>query len=231
MKHLLKKENELQIIIILLALILFLTVLPLFIIGIYDRPSADDYSFTVETYTSWRTHVGNGPKRLFEILGGLFSVLGAAAARALNLWCEWTGDFTTNFLMSLSPCIWGNKAYMVTPFIIILPLIFSIIYLVGKVTTNVIGVEKKYSYLVSLPTLIILIQCMINPPQGFFWFNGSSKYILLHSILFCFLGLLIELITRESSTFKMILVSVLGFLVAGGNQVSSLNGTIVVIVL
>lgn len=229
--RLFKKENEIQRIILILSLVLFFTVLPLFIIGLYDRPSADDYSFTVETYTAWRAHVGNGQNSFFNILGGIFSVLGAAASRALRLWRDWTGDFTTNFLMSLSPCIWGNKAYLVTPFIMILPLIFSTIYLMGKVATNVIGIEKKYSYLVSLPTLIIIIQCMINPPQGFFWFNGSSKYILLHSVLFCFLGLLIELLTRDSSKFQRILISILGFFVAGGNQVSSLNGTIIIIIL
>lgn len=218
------KEANINRAIIIMIIALVISIIPLLVIGIYDRPSADDFSFSKETFAAWNNQVEKCDNPFVGGISGIGAVVSAAATKALRIWNEWTGDFTTNFLMSLSPCIWGNKAYFVTPFILIFSLIFSVVFLIRKFVTDILCMDRKYSYLVSLPILIVLIQCMVSPSEGFFWFNGGIKYTFHHAVLLCLMGLLIDVFTRETSLIKIVFVSVLAFFVAGGNQISALNG-------
>ncbi|MCQ2081305.1 MAG: DUF6056 family protein [Lachnospiraceae bacterium] len=200
----------------ILKIVLIASVISVIVIGVFDRPSADDYSFGIMTKHVWdETH-------------NIFLVLFEALKKTADFWMRWTGDFTTNFLMALPPCIFGEKCYVLTPVIMLSALIFSILFLGKQLVVNVLGYSRNWSRCISYLILLVLIQCMISPVEGFYWYNGSSKYLFLNSLLLIFYGLLIKLYYENTKiNVKVVLVSAFGFIVAGGNQMSSLNGVLV----
>lgn len=79
--------------------------------------------------------------------------------------------------------------------------------------------------------LFITVQCMQGRVEAFYWYSGAANYILVHSFCMWFYGLLISAIydAGKKRTGKLVGASVLGFLVGGGNQMTALNGAVVLL--
>lgn len=79
--------------------------------------------------------------------------------------------------------------------------------------------------------LFITVQRMQGRVEAFYWYSGAANYILVHSFCMWFYGLLISAIydTGKKRTGKLVGASVLGFLVGGGNQMTALNGAVVLL--
>ena len=79
--------------------------------------------------------------------------------------------------------------------------------------------------------LFITVQRMQGRVEAFYWYSGAANYILVHSFCMWFYGLLISAIydTGKKRIRKLVGASVLGFLVGGGNQMTALNGAVVLL--
>lgn len=205
---------------VLLTAVYAVSLIPLLWIGLYNYPSADDYS------------IGSNAHRAFVETGNLFAVLWAGIVRAVEDWVTWMGYFTSNFLMAVPPSSFGERWYVLTPFLMLGILTFGTVYLLKCIFVKVFRGDKYVSHCVSMLMLFVTVQCMVGRVEAFYWYSGAANYMFVHGMCMFFYGMLISILyaTGKKKTGLVIGASVLGFFVGGGNQMTALNAAIVVLV-
>jgi hypothetical protein len=200
---------------ILLALYL-LSIIPLLAAGFYDFPSADDFSFAASSRNIWvSTH-------------NIFAVFAEAAATSAGKYMTWQGTYTSIFFMALQPAVFGVRAYAVTPFIMTGMLTFSVFYFVRTVFRCFDMGNVYASGSIAIIILEVILQGMVNPVEGLYWYNGAVHYILPFGFMLFLLGLLISIrdkcIRNDSRHMRreMILAVICAAFTGGGNLVSGL---------
>lgn len=205
---------------IFLTIVYVASLIPLLWIGYYNYPSADDYS------------IGSNCRQAWVATHSVFATVWAGIVRAVEDWLDWMGYFTSNFLMAIPPSTFGERAYVLTCWIMIGMLSLSTIYLLRTIFVKVFKADKHISNCVIMLMLFITVQRMVGRVEAFYWYSGAANYILVHSFCMFFYGLLISAVydRGKKRIFDLTVVSVLGFLVGGGNQMTALNGAIVLLV-
>lgn len=191
------------------------SIIPLIILGCYSHPAADDYSFCKYGIWAWNdTH-------------NIFLVIWGGICRAYEFWRDWQGYFTSNFAMTMSPAIFGPKAYIIVTPLILGFLFTGVTVFFRKVFNKVMGINSDITWTVIFLFMFIVVQCMPKSAraEALFWYNGASTYIFLGSISLMFYALLISLYEKneKNSKIKIILSSILAFFVGGANLLTALN--------
>ena len=205
---------------VFLTIVYMASLIPLLWIGYYNYPSADDYS------------IGSNCRQAWVATHSVLATVWAGIVRAAEDWLDWMGYFTSNFLMAIPPSTFGERAYVLTCWIMIVMLSLSTMYLLRTVFVKVFKADKHVSNCVIMLMLFITVQRMVGRVEAFYWYSGAANYILVHSFCMFFYGLLISAVydTGKKRIFDLTVASVLGFLVGGGNQMTALNGAIVLLV-
>lgn len=204
---------------ILLTLVYAISLIPLLLISQYNYPSADDYSIGSECHQIWMsTH-------------SLFAVIGQGIVRAADDWLNWMGYFTSNYLMAVPPSTFGAGFYVLTAWMMLGMLTFSTMYLLHVIFVKVFRADKYVSLCVSMLMLFVTVQCMVGRVEAFYWYSGAANYMFVHGMSLFFYGLLISAVYDKGKKriFDLTTASVLGFLTGGGNQMTALNGAVVVL--
>lgn len=196
-----------------------LSLIPLLWIAKYNYPSADDYTNGSRCYHVWR---------LEHSVSG---VLREALSRTMEEWRTWRGCFTSSFLSALPPNIWGEKLYFLTAWIILLTLTIAVSFFFYELLVRGFRADKYTSHSVSMIALFLMVQCMGEKgrAEGFYWYSGSFNYVFVHSLSLFFYGFLIAGAknTGRKRIRAIIAATILGFLTAGGNQMTMLNVAII----
>ena len=205
---------------IFLTIVYVASLIPLLWIGYYNYPSADDYS------------IGSNCRQTWVATHSVFATVWAGIVRAAEDWLDWMGYFTSNFLMAMPPSTFGERAYVLTCWIMIGMLSLSTIYLLRTVFVKVFKADKHVSNCVIMLMLFITVQRMVGRVEAFYWYSGAANYMLVHSFCMFFYGLLISAVYNRGKKriFDLTVASVLGFLVGGGNQMTALNGAVMLLV-
>lgn len=198
-----------------------LGLIPLMLISVYNYPSADDYTNANETHYVWM-HTKS-----------ILAVFAEAFRRMCEEWLTWRGSFLASFLSALSPNLWGERMYMITPWIAIGALSIGTGYLLHTIFEKVLKADKYVSRSAIMLILFMTVQCMVGGAEAFYWYSGAINYIFTHGISLLFYGLLITLALKEGKKkkYRLIVACVLGFLLGGGNQMTMLNIAIVMLVI
>ena len=86
-------------------IIFIFSMLPIWYLSAYARPSGDDYGYSALTYAAWlETH-------------SLAEVIKAAVETAKTSYIDWNGDWFTTFLFSLMPEVFKPYSFWVVPYI------------------------------------------------------------------------------------------------------------------
>ena len=195
------------------------SLIPVLWIGWYNYPSADDYS------------IGSNCRQVWVNSHNLFAVLGAGIARAAEDWVNWMGYFTSNFLMSVPPSVFGERFYVLTVWIMVSMLSLSTWYLLRNIFVKVFKADKYISHSIIMCMLFVTVQCMVGRVEAFYWYAGAANYMLIHSLSLFFFGVLIAAVYDRGKRriADLVLASILGFLVGGGNQMTALNVTVIML--
>lgn len=198
------------------------SLIPLLWIAWYNYPSADDYS------------IGSNCHQTYLATHNVFAVIWRGIVRAVDDWANWMGYFTSNFLMAVPPNAFGERFYVLTTWIMIVMLSFSVLYLFRSIFVKVFKADKFVSHSAAMLVLFASVQCMCPAGrcEAFYWYSGAVNYIFVHSMSLFFFGLLISAFydTGKKRVWDLSAASVLGFLTGGGNQMSALNVAIVLFV-
>ncbi len=206
---------------VLLTICYIISLIPLLWIAKYNYPSADDYTNGSRCYHVW------------EAGHSLIKVMGEAISRTADEWLTWRGCYTSSFLSALPPSIFGEKLYGLTAWIVLLTLSAATVFFFHEVLVKGFGADKYTSHSIAVLVLFLTVQCMgtHGRAEAFYWYSGAINYVFVHSLSLIFYGLLISSAFSNGRGRKIRLgfSAVLGFLVAGGNQMTMLNAAIVLI--
>lgn len=196
-------------------------IIPILFIGRYNVISADDYAYGLEVHHNWMEN-----HSLFQVLGTAFEVVA-------NRFMTWQGTYTSVFFMSLNPLNFhGGTGWLIPLFMVSMLCLSTGFFFKQTVVCVTAGRENGGVAVrgITLLYLIMFIQGIVSPVEGFFWYNGAVHYILMHSFMLFYLGLFLKLQKGTKAKMKTIifvvqtiLLCVLGILVGGGNYISALQ--------
>ena len=115
---------------LLCAVLLGLSLAPLAAISPYNHPCSDDYNYGL--YVSQAVGAG----------GSLWDVLSAAAREVRETYFDWQGTFSAVFLMALQPAAFGERFYMVTPYLMVGSLLFSTFFFLKEVFVRRLSMSR-----------------------------------------------------------------------------------------
>lgn len=176
-----------------LALLLLVLLIPYFIICLYISPSGDDYSY------AW-----TGANKI-----GFLKTL-------VDEWYFWNGRYLSNILVLKNPIGFGNFFfYQLIPVVIISLLIFSHYYFVKKTTQ----LSAFKSILVSLCIITFYLNCIPEIGEGIYWYTAAVTY---SASLILFPIYILILLKKEPSTWHVLILILLQFILNGFNEITML---------
>lgn len=203
------------------TVVYILSLVPLLWLAWYNYPSADDYSVGSKCHQVWiTTH-------------NVFAVIWQGIVGTADEWVNWMGCFTSNFFTAVSPSAFGERFCVLNTWIILAALSFSMMYLFHCIFVKVFHADRYISHSVTMLVLLISVQCMcpVGRGEAFYWYSGAVNYIFLHSMSLVFFGLLISAALDQGKRRigNIAILSFLGFLIGGGNQMTALNVSIILL--
>lgn len=205
---------------ILISSVVVASIVPLVWISKYNCPSADDFSYAISTVKVW-----NSTHSIVELLK-------SAIDTSILYWNEWQGLYSSAFLLSLQPAIFGSTYYVYSGIIMLTLIIGSIVGFCFYFLKHLYKRTFLESLTIGMVISFLTIQFMPSCVEGLYWFNGTMNYGFFFCILLLLCCTLIEL-QSSSSRFKdsLLFVSCIFevFVLEGGNHVTALMGVVFVI--
>ena len=193
---------------IVIALCALLAV-PLIALSAYDRPSADDFSYSLKTHAA------------FEQTGGdAAAVLGAAVETDVDFYNSWQGLYTSAFLLALQPGIAGGSWYGAGAVLIMAFMAAACLYLAFCVERRALRAPTKLWPAAGCMLATLFMQCMPYANEGIYWYNGAANYTPAFFLSFFSAGLCITALSAESRARCALAVAgaaVVSLIASGGN--------------
>lgn len=150
------------------VILLLLSMLPIWYLAKYARPSGDDYGYSALTHAAWLdTH-------------SIWAVFGAAVQTVKQNYMSWNGDWFTTFLFSLMPEVFAPWTFWIVPFIMTGALIGGTSVFLYEVCVKMIGMAKEDFLIFNSIVLIASFQYIPSTAIGMYWYVGAVHYILPH---------------------------------------------------
>lgn len=203
--------NGIKLYAIILTIAYIVLLIPVLYIGRYNYHGADDFGFSAASHVAWEdTH-------------SIFQVIKAAGETVIDRWHTWQGTFTTMFLMSMEPGLYGDVFYHFVPWLMIGTMTASTMFILYVLVVRVAGCNKSIWISMSMIYLIYALECMINPNEGFYWYNGATHYMIPHGMSMLLLGIMICAVSSRHKVLLCVVSSVLAFLLGGSNYITALG--------
>ena len=202
------------------GIILLLAVIPMLLIGIYDHPCADDFTY------------GQAVRQMLKSTGSPAAVLSAAAGVAGSAYRTWQGSFSAVFLMALQPASFGETAYRCTPVLLLLAYIGGTLFLLRGLLRGVMGADRYEFRLIAFLLAFVSIQFTYSPVEGFYWYNGGIYYTFFYSLALVLFGLLLLAEKTQRGGVKILCRAVsfpLAFIIGGGNYTTALTVSLILL--
>lgn len=212
-----KHNLSLRNLLILLFLVFFISLIPLYYIGTYAHPNADDYSYGISS------------KHVWENSHSFVQVLESASEKTVNKYNTWQGNFSAIFLMYLQPGIFGEDYYFITPFLLLTSFLISSFFFFYALFRKIMKAPSSLSLLTSLIIIFFSLQFVKVPSDSFYWYNGGIYYTFFYSLSLLLYGLLIHLQHCKHNYSKRLLLIpsiLLSFIIGGGNYATALLNAI-----
>lgn len=219
MRRLLYWRPDTKIVAVGAVLALVLLLVPLYRIAFYSAPYYDDYIMGLFT------------KNFLMQERSLSSALQGALYCAKTQWYAWQGTFSSIFMMSLMPAIWGDDKYFLGALFLLTIFLTAILVLVRVLVKDVFGGDNYSCIVLQAVTAAMLFVLIHTPQAGFYWYNAGMHYVGMNSFCLLFIAALIKLLKTKSipATVLLVIIGLLGAFVAGGsNFVTALQGLLVV---
>lgn len=193
-----------------LGVLMLVVLIPVFVVALYNRPSADDYVYAAQTYAAVKSGAGWG------------EVLNAALETDLYFYNNWQGLYVSAFLLALQPAIFGGQWYAVTT-VLVVGLLFVGAWGLSSALLGRFWPGRRAPVLfAALMFTFAVVQGMPNQVEGLYWYNGAMNYIPFFALTMLLVSLLVRTYTAKARGVKVLftlLGCVLCALIAGGHHV------------
>lgn len=192
---------------VLLSCALVVTLIPVLAVGGYIHPFGDDYIFGVPAYYA----LNHGE-----------SVPAAMLNTVKVYWFGWQGTFSGVLAMELMPDTFFYRAYAITPYVMIGLLALSLGKLLHTAVCRWLKGSRRHWLALWTGTLLLWVQCLPDPAQSFYWWNGAALYTLFFALMVLLLDRLANLPLSGWRRSTLAGAVALAVLVSGGNFVTCL---------
>ena len=142
---------------VLSIIILGISLVPIFYLAPYARPSGDDYGYSVLTHAAWQnTH-------------SLIEVFKAAIETVKQMYRGWNGDWFTTFLFSLMPEVFVTYSFWIVPYIMVAAFLLGTGIFLYYVTVKILGLKVEYSLLFISLLSLVSIQFIPSTAIVIYW--------------------------------------------------------------
>ncbi len=189
-----------------------LSVIPLYVIGMFAHPSVDDYYYGTETVQVWNeTH-------------SIASVVKCSFDEMINTYNIWQGNFSAIFLMRLQPGIFGEQYYFIAPLILLSAYMGFSIFFFYTALKKIFKADSYLAATVGICLTFVSMQLCTTPSDSFYWYNGAIYYTFFYSLMLFLFALLIRIrTTKAAGTIILTAISsVSAFLIGGSNYAAAL---------
>ena len=189
-----------------------LSVIPLYVIGMYAHPSVDDYYYGTETVQVWNeTH-------------SIASVVKCSFDEMINTYNIWQGNFSAIFLMRLQPGIFGEQYYFIAPLILLSAYMGFSIFFFYTALKKIFKADSYLAATVGICLTFVSMQLCATPSDSFYWYNGAIYYTFFYSLMLFLFALLIRIRTAKAAGTIILtaISSVSAFLIGGSNYAAAL---------
>ena len=193
---------------LMISFIMLMSIMPLVIIGIYSRPCVDDYTYAKLTHELIASGNWN-----------IFSLLEKAAEVDAYFYNNWQGLYSSAFILSLQPGIFGERYYFIGVWALML-LMFICTYYFVKTIFSLLQI-KHYHLAMTSFLFVVILQGLPSAIEGLYWFNGAWNYTPFFFLSLVNLAVIIRYIFFPKNAKRYIFVSaLLSFVISGGNHVT-----------
>lgn len=199
------------------ACLLIISLMPLLLLGKYNVMCIDDYDYGRQVHDTWLA------------TGSYLQSVQTAWRQNMEFYQNWQGTYISCFLMALCPMNFHYEIAWVVPLLMIGMFATSTFVLGRHILTKWLGAEGAASSFVALLLVFMFYQVLEAPFEGIYWYNGSTHYILMQSILFFMLRLTSGALWAKSRMRGMICsvaAAVLAVIVGGGNLITGLQAEV-----
>ena len=200
---LLEKINT-KVMALALSFVFIISMLPIWYLAFYARPSGDDYGYSMGTHQAWlRTH-------------SLIEVFKAGIETTRNMCRVWNGDWFTVFLFTLMPEVFVPYSFWIVPLASTLAVCISTIYLVHEVTVNRLKFKWYESITIAVIILMSSYQFIPSTAIGMYWYVGTVHYMFPHVLALLLLAYLSKF--ERTGRIRYIVYSTIGLVMIGGSS-------------
>ena len=142
------------------------TMLPIWYLAFYARPSGDDYGYSANSHIAWiSTH-------------SLWEVFKAGLEMTKSMLKGWNGDWFTVFLFTWMPEVFVPYSFWIVPLFMTAIVILSTCYFVNEMLVNRMGIKRYESLTAAFLLLIATYQFIPSTAIGMYWYVGSMHYMM-----------------------------------------------------
>lgn len=197
-----------------MLVLLLCSLLPLLVIGKYNVMAADDYSIGRHFHEIWNKE------------HNFFSLCRIVVQSVINAWQTWRGCFTVQFFDMWNPGFFHESLVWITPCLVLFSICFPT-YVLLKAVTNKYCREAGYEMrLVWLLWMFLILQTMVSPAEGIYWYSGSMGYTILQYfmlLLFYFLLKCGESKKKSQRIYYACIIMIYAFAIGGCQYITALE--------
>ena len=165
----------------LCALMLLLSVIPLYAISLYSHPHYDDYGFSRNVHQTWQD------------TGSVLAVFKTAAQSAANVRQTWQGTYLGTILSNVQPGVFSESLYFLTTFLLLTAFLFCFYFFFQTVLKVLFRARFHAVVCVASLAMFLMLQLMPQVNEGLYWFNGGIGNTFVYSLIALSLALMIRL--------------------------------------
>lgn len=198
----------------LLLALLLLSLIPILMLGWYDWPSADDYSYALLSHEA--------------LLKGQCPLAGSLTY-IVRCYTGWQGTFSAIGMMTLTPLTFSPFLYWLTPVVMLASLCVGTFKLADTLVRRALGGSWRQAVFLAVPILLLSIQFVASPKDTFYWWNGAVYYTFTYGISLLLVERMVALKlaqTRRQILWAVIPGTLAALMVGGSNYVSALLSTL-----
>lgn len=212
MKKIWKEETQIKIIFFVIILLLFVVLVPLFIMGHYNFQSVDDIGYAKSAEVVWdETH-------------SVIKTFVRQLSYARDYWSQWQGTFAAEWFTTSMMGIFIKDAYYVGTYLSLGSFVLSELLLFILIFKRIMGTDICRAGIVSVCVICMQVLMTTAPVEAFYWFCGAVLYTVTYSEAFVLCALMILLYDSDGKGWKRALLSIgvfiLTILVSGGTYVT-----------
>ena len=186
--------------------------IPLLAIARYNIPNSEDFNTDI--------------KNMHDVMkydSSFICLVKRSIQNVVFNYFNWGGSYFSCFIKNFSPVLLGERYYFLTGYFVISVVLIGLFCICKSSVKYIFNSNKIITYIIFLTLTIVITQFMPSPSQGFFWHCAVIAYSLMCGFALIVYSVLIKTIfDTEIKPSRIILLSLLLVLLAGGNVVINL---------